>query len=84
MVEPTIITCKNCKGGNCGEKASCVAQIRNVVENGGIAFMIYTVHVIERIKRLNLEYEIKIRYGGVNNDIPVGMWIFSKRFFKAD
>lgn len=65
-----IVTCNLCAGGEHGERADCVKQIKKIVESGKVAYMIYSEHVREKVEELG--YEI---YGQSINGITVGMYI---------
>ena len=68
------VTCKSCGGGENGEKASCIKDIARIVENGDIAYMLYSAHVEEKLNTLG--YQIHYQYVDTNNPtIPTGMWI---------
>jgi hypothetical protein len=70
-----VVTCKMCGGGKDGEETACLGSIRSIVENGKIAFMIYSAHVEEKIKSYTFGYKIHYRYSDDGNNIPLGMWI---------
>lgn len=76
MSNIVVVTCKMCHGGENGERTSCLSDIRSIVENGDIAFMIYSAHVEEKIKELG--YKIRYRYDDNYKKIPIGMWIMQQ------
>lgn len=62
-----IITCNpECKG----QKDMCLVDIQNIVENGGVAFMLYSHHIQEKVEILGYKIEKVIQ-----NNIPVAMRI---------
>lgn len=73
MPEIVPVTCKMCHGGDYGEKASCLTDIKLIVEDGDIAFMLYSEHVREKLEELG--YKLKLKYTEGNMDCPIGMWI---------
>lgn len=70
-----VVNCKMCGGGKDGEETACLGSIRSLVENEKIAFMIYSEHVVEKIKSYALGYKIQYRYSDDGNNVPIGMWI---------
>lgn len=75
MQEVIIVECKNCHGGLAGEKASCMEDIISIVNEGNIAFMMHSYHVKDKLDEFGSKYEVRVSYEGINNDIPIGMWI---------
>lgn len=67
MKEPVIVTCPaECRGIN----DSCLPKLKEIVESGNVAFMMYGVHIREKVEELGYQY--RISYQG---KIPVGLFI---------
>jgi len=73
MPEIVVVNCKMCHGGDHGEKASCLTDIKLIVEDGDIAFMLYSDHVEAKVQELG--YKVKYKYSESDSLLPIGMWI---------
>lgn len=68
-VVPITVGCYGCDGTN----DLCMPIIREVVETGKVAFMIYSDHVREKVE--DIGYKVK---GKMQRDILVGMYIYKE------
>lgn len=56
-----------------GLRDLCLMDIRLIVEDGDIAFMLYSQHVVEKVK----SYGYKV-IANFQNGIPIGMYVMLK------
>jgi hypothetical protein len=70
MPEIVPVMCNmNCKG----LKNLCMTDVKLIVEDGDIAFMLYSVHVLEQVKSYG--YKVIAKYQG---EVPLGIYIMLK------
>jgi len=70
MPEIVPVMCHiHCKG----LRSLCITDIKLIVEDGDIAFMLYSQHVSETVKSYG--YKVIAKY---QNDVPIGMYVMLK------
>ena len=70
ITEDGIVAIK-CSCDECdGMKDLCITDIKLIVEDGGIAYVMYSEHVKEKVEMLG--YHIKVFE---RNDVPIGMYL---------
>jgi hypothetical protein len=62
-----------CKKGCNGDDYPCIHAIFTVINQGNIAFMLYSEHVRSKLEQLECKIEVKEQDG-----IPIGMYISRK------
>jgi hypothetical protein len=66
-----------CKRGCRGDDYPCIIDICKVISQGNIAFMLYTEHVLHKLKLMDYKIELK-----KINGVSIGMYV-SKRGSKS-
>ena len=62
-----------CKRGCNSKDYPCIIDIQNTIAQGNIAFMLYSEHVLHKLRQMDYKIEIK-----EVNGISIGMYISEK------
>jgi hypothetical protein len=71
--EYPLIVPIGCKRGCNGKNYPCISDIQSILTQGNIAFMIYTKHVLHKLRQMDCKIEIK-----KINGVSIGMYISEK------